>query len=91
MVKERKSNIELLRIVCIMIIIIHHCTIYSNFNFKVGVYPFKVIVQSLGIGGKIGSNCFILITGYFSCHKTSTLKSLKSIWLTTFFIASLFL
>lgn len=73
MKKDRKSNIELLRIICILMIILLH---YNNGRMggalsNVKGYPFNYylvkIVESLCI---VAVNVFIIITGYFSYKKT---------------------
>ena len=72
--KERKSNFELLRIVCIlMIIVLHYCNesiggALSNVAFGTTNYYIINILESLCI---VAVNIFILITGYFSCDKKS--------------------
>lgn len=72
--KERQSNIELLRILCMFMIVMHH--------FVTNVwYPNMLDVQAPSSFGEaifllghclffIGVNCFVLISGYFSI-KTS--------------------
>lgn len=74
MMKERQSNIELLRIVCMFMIVMHH--------FATNVwYPGMAHVHTPTSTGEalvllshclffIGVNCFVLISGYFSI-KTS--------------------
>ena len=65
LVVKRDSNFELLRIVSMFMIILHHFFCYGNYNFT---FPFSgndivlVIFQS---GGKIGVVLFILISGYY--------------------------
>lgn len=72
--KERQSNIELLRILCMFMILMHH--------FAVNVwYPGMLNMHTTNSTGEaivllshclffIGVNCFVLISGYFSI-KTS--------------------
>ncbi len=71
-VKGRLSNLELLRIISIFLIILHHYTVHSGFNFSSDVTVNKVIVQLLSMGGKLGVNCFVLISGYFLCTSTKS-------------------
>lgn len=68
-INTRQSNFELLRIVCILGIILHHliikgastCGYVTPYNFnKDGI--FGVILNSFIVGGV---NCFVLITGWF--------------------------
>lgn len=64
---NKKSGIELLRIVAILMITLHHIT------FTVGIDSVDMYTRLWGqfffIGGKVGVNCFVLITGYFLCQK----------------------
>ncbi len=66
--KARSSNFELLRIISMILIVAHHYSIYSEFNFEYGLSVNKLCVQILTLGGKLGVNCFVLITGYFSVN-----------------------
>ena len=68
--KERDSNIELLRIVCMMFIVVHHSLL--------GLYSVPFVLEGQGecdvLSGSalilngfcyIGVNVFILISGYY--------------------------
>lgn len=84
---SRKSNIELLRIICMVMIIAHHFCVHSAFAFDTQAFSFnRLWYEFLYTGGKIGVNVFILITGYFS-FRNVTLKVGKLIqfYLQTFF------
>ncbi|MBE5747832.1 MAG: acyltransferase [Clostridiales bacterium] len=62
-VKERNSAIELLRIITMVMIIFHHFSLHGGFEFSsvsVNLFWYNFIV----IGGKIGVNVFIIISGY---------------------------
>lgn len=63
---RRNSNIEMLRIMSMFLIILHHGTLYSGFDFPLqSISISKMCVDILSMGGKIGVSLFILITGYF--------------------------
>lgn len=64
-VSQRKSNMELLRIISILLIIIFHCVYKSGFSFEAGFSVNKLIVKSFWMFGELGVNLFILISGYF--------------------------
>ena len=85
--KTRDSNIELLRIVCILMIIAHHFAIHPVWNFDTNsITANRVLVQALCIGGKLGVNCFLLISGYYLVgSKGRSIKSIARIWLQIFF------
>ena len=60
-------------------IVAHHYVIHSGLMDQVfaegaGFSPKNIFIVLLGAWGKIGINCFILITGYFMCKSKITLK-----------------
>lgn len=67
----RQSNFELLRIIAMLLIVLHHSMIHGTLTtpgkvvldtgnpFTFGIYNF------LAFGGKVGVYIFVLITGYF--------------------------
>jgi len=63
---QRKSNIELLRIVSMLLIIIFHYVYKGGFEFG-ELTVNKFIVKTCWFFGELGVNLFVLITGYFSC------------------------
>ena len=63
--KNRQSNIELLRIVSMLMIVASHYSIHGEFEFNTGITIPKLWVQWLQLGGGIGVNIFMLISGYF--------------------------
>lgn len=75
----RQSNIELLRILSMIMIIAHHVGVHSGFSFDAGIHINEFWVLLLKIGGKIGVNVFVLISGYFliSAKSLKTSKVLK--------------
>ena len=82
----RQSNIELLRIVAMIMIIAHHFSFHGGFKFSSDtITATRFWVQFLLIGGKIGVNIFMLISGYFlvSARSLKTNKVLK-LWLQIF-------
>ena len=98
---KRESNIELLRIICILLIIIHHIAIHGikpqleNTNlFQPGqmfnnfvFYKRLIFLDFAASFGKIANNIFILISGYFLCEKVEfkLSKQLKKILGQVFF------
>lgn len=75
--KVRDSSLELLRIISMVLIIMHHYALHGGFNLN--VLPFganKVFIEFLMVGGKLGVNCFIMITGYFMVNSKITIKKL---------------
>ncbi len=83
---ERKSNIELLRVLAMILIVAHHVAVHSDFGFPTDLITFnKLWIQFIELGGKIGVNIFVLISGYFGVVARS-IKPQKAIklWLQIF-------
>lgn len=64
-IKKRQVSIELLRIIAMIMIVFHHFAIHSEAIFDTGLNIPKLWYNLINIGGKIGVNIFILISGYF--------------------------
>ena len=74
---RRKSNIEMLRIVGMLLIISHHYVVNSGIMESITLqsHPLKyTFLTAFGMWGKTGINIFILISGYFMCTSTLTIK-----------------
>lgn len=78
--KVRSSNLELFRIISMLLIISHHYIVNSGLlnpdgPMYSGTATFKTYFMFLmGAWGKIGINCFMMITGYFMCKSQITAK-----------------
>lgn len=86
--KARSSNIELFRIVTMLLIVMHHYVVNSGVLDKVYENPTAVpslFLLFLGAFGKAGINCFVLITGYFMCKSKITLKKFLKLLLEVLF------
>lgn len=79
-IRQRDSNIELFRIITMLLIVAHHYVVNSGLTLESGpIYAdplsgHSVFLLLFGAWGKIGINCFILITGYFLCKSQITAK-----------------
>lgn len=79
-VKRRESNLELFRIITMILIVAHHYVVNSGLTLPNGpinadIWSWRSIFLLLfGAWGKTGINCFVLITGYFMCKSQITLK-----------------
>ncbi|CVI72152.1 Acyltransferase family protein [Clostridiales bacterium CHKCI001] len=87
---RRKSNLELLRIVSMVLIVAHHYSIHGGFilpemNFN------KALIQVLSLGGKLGVDCFVLITGYFMIESKFRLEKAVKLWAQIWFYSILFM
>jgi len=83
--QERNSNLELLRIVSIIMIISHHYAVHGGWTITNELSLNRVIIQFLSLGGKLGVNCFVLITGYFMVNSIFSVKKLLKIMRQVFF------
>ena len=80
----RASNIELLRIISMILIIMHHFSVHGCFPFTPDLTFNKVFLQVFGLGGKAGVVAFVMITGYFMVSSSFKLhkfvKLVGQIW-----------
>ena len=74
---ERQSNIELLRILSMIIIVFHHFAVHGGFSWGASVSIPLFWYNLLRMGGKIGVNAFVLISGYFLITDKGSLFNLK--------------
>lgn len=77
MKENRQSNIELYRIIVMFFIVAHHYVVNSGLMDKMlidslNIKSFYLLV--FGAWGKTGINCFVLITGYYMCKLSITIK-----------------
>lgn len=67
----RNSNLELFRILSMLVIVAHHYVVNSGLIECIGekthLHFVDYFLLLFGWGGKTGINCFVLITGYFMC------------------------
>lgn len=79
---QRDSNLDLYRIVVMIAIVSHHYVVNSglmeciNASNPLGFN--SIFLLLFGCWGKIGINCFVLITGCFMCESKITLKNFGS-------------
>lgn len=76
-IRGRDSNLELYRIVTMLLIVAHHFVVNSgvlNKAYEIPLSSNSIFLFLFGAWGKTGINCFMLITGYFMCKSNITLK-----------------
>ena len=89
--KVRNSNLELYRIIVMLLIVAHHYVVNSGLTSIGGpISSDPTSLKSLflllfGAWGKTGINCFVLITGYFMCKSQITLKKFMKLFLQVMF------
>ena len=77
MAKVRNSNLELYRIIVMILIVAHHYVVNSGLMGVLEQEPLSgksLFYYWFGMWGKTGINCFVLITGYFMCQSTITIR-----------------
>lgn len=87
----RQSNIELLRIIAMLMIVAHHFAVHGNFNFSTETVSVnRLWIQFFHYGGKIGVDIFVLISGYFLVNAKFKLNKLMKLWIQMFTYSVLF-
>lgn len=78
--KERSSNFEILRIIAMIMIIFHHFAVHGGFGFGTSELSINHLWYYLiSMGGKIGVDIFVLISGYFLVASKGNLFDIKKI------------
>lgn len=91
-ITKRQSNFELLRIICMLLIIGHHLAVHGNYPYTENVVINDYIIRLFTIGGKLGVNIFVLISGYFMVDSKFRIKKLLALFAELLFYAlSIFL
>ncbi len=86
--KVRNSNLELYRIIVMLLIVIHHYVVNSGLMPMMEADPLNaksLFLYIWGMWGKTGINCFVLITGYFMCQSEITLWKFLKLFLEMLF------
>ena len=91
-IKKRDSNLELFRIITMLLIVAHHYVVNSGLTevIQENVEQYGVTAKSIfylifGAWGKTGINCFVLITGYFMCKSQITKKKFVKLLIQIYF------
>ena len=82
--RVRNSNLEILRIIAIIMIIMHHYAIYSGFIWENSITVNRIIVNIFQMFGKLGVCLFIIISGFFYDKSTFKLKKFIMLLLQVF-------
>ena len=83
-VRKRDSNLELFRIVVMLLIVAHHYVVNSEVSVLMnsdGLNWHSAFFFIFGAWGKTGINCFVLITGYFMCTSKITWQKFLKLYL----------
>lgn len=63
--KVRNSSIELLRIIAMLMIVFHHFAVHGGFEWGRAISINRLWYNFIIMGGKIGVNVFVIISGYY--------------------------
>lgn len=79
--KKRQVNFELLRILCMYMIVIGHCLFHGRVTAKLGYgtvnYFLSYLIQSFSV---VHVNCFIMIGGYFAIDRAFKAERAVKLW-----------
>lgn len=79
-VNTRNSNLELYRIVCMFMIVIHHFCVHGFTLECVDYGVNKYVLDILSSWGKVGVDGFILMSSYFMVNSRFTIQKFLKIW-----------
>ena len=82
--KPRNSNLELYRIIVMLMIVAHHYVVNSNLwplLQEAPLSPSSTAMTIFGAWGKTGINCFLMITGYFMCKSDFSWHKLLKLYI----------
>lgn len=90
----RDSSLELYRIIVMLAIVAHHYLVCSGLYEVIKSSPVSVggyLALAIGGWGKVGINCFLLITGYYMCMSKITAKKFIKLYfeIVFYYVASL--
>lgn len=99
-ISNRNSSIELLRIISMIMIMFHHFAYHGNFEWNYNEITIPHLWYNfILMGGKVGVNIFVLISGFFLIENTEHVfrpKKLLKFWgqivfysITTYFMSIL--
>ena len=86
--KIRNSNLELYRIIVMLLIVAHHYVVNSGLGSVLQENPLSgrsIFFYLFGAWGKTGINCFVMITGYFMCKSQITLRKFSKLFFEVLF------
>ena len=79
--KKRQVNFELLRILCMYMIVIGHCLFHGRVTAKLGYgtvnYFLSYLIQSFSV---VHVNCFVMLAGYFAIDKEFQAQRILRFW-----------
>lgn len=76
---ERNSAIELLRILSMIMIVFHHFACHGGFEWGTTISITRLWYNFIVMGGKIGVNIFVLISGYYLVSNESEIFDINKV------------
>lgn len=81
MTKKRQVNFELLRILCMYMIVVGHCLFHGRVTAKLGYgttnYFLSYLIQSFSV---VHVNCFVMLAGYFAIDRGFKAQRITKLW-----------
>ena len=79
--KERQSNLELLRIIAMLCIVLHHSCVHSGFTQPIAMFSISGVLLNMTVYlGDLGNSLFLLISGYFMVNTSFSLRRVLRVW-----------
>ena len=79
--KKRQVNFELLRILCMYMIVVGHCLFHGRVTAKLGYgtvnYFLSYLIQSFSV---VHVNCFVMLAGYFAIDREFQSGRILRLW-----------
>ncbi|EFR30634.1 acyltransferase [Eremococcus coleocola] len=92
--ENRQSNFELLRLISMALIVIHHYAYHGAVDINAQVTQQSFALQILSLGGTVGVNVFVMIGSYFLIGKEfkwrRTLKIIIDVFLYSYLIFAVY-
>lgn len=86
---KRKTNLELLRILCMILIIAHHCVGHGGAAYM-NTCTNRIIALFIVPGGKICFNTFLAMSAWFMVDHTFKMERFFKVWAQVFIYSVLF-
>ena len=86
----RDSNIELCRIICMLMIVAHHCVLHGGAFDMEGMSTNRILSLFLIPGGKLCFDCFLAISCWFLVDQKFRTKRFLKVWFMNLFYSVVF-
>ena len=80
----RNSNLELARVICMLIIIAHHCSVHGGSYNMAGMSANHIFALFLIPGGKLAFDCFIALSCWFLVEQKFKMQRFLKVWIMVF-------